>query len=406
MYLRKKHLRWAVAAVLPVAAAAIAVAMTAWGLRVRGHARAAAAELESRLRCRAVVTALRPTGPASAVAGAVDLAWTAGGGRLALRMEDIKAESNAYGCHVRAARGILALEGPAPLETLAALNQRLVQPAGAPGLASLVVERLDVRLDVGGRMLRTSIQAVALSNMTAYTVTLVRPETKNAALLGRGEDTLLRKLAVMRLNPASERGVLEYVKADIVSLALGRTAAGEPRADAAIAGALDLEAEYEPADPARPAHLRAALRDLDLEPWTRSMPGGPMTGRAALLLSCDRPAHGPAELELRLDSGGGQISPALLEWLETLPAGLKAGATAGGGPLEFTGLCLRVRVTGNRARFEGPADAGGMAPIMTARVGGVEVPLVRASSRQFDVQEAWPPLAQALGLDGAGPLVD
>jgi hypothetical protein len=405
MPLRKKHVRWTLAALLVLAVCAAALAMTLYGLHLRtGYARGLKAELESRLRCAAEVTGLRPQGLSAAVADDITLTWTAAGGRLVLRLSNVKAESNAYGWYVRAGRGHLALDGPAPLETLAALNQRLVQPEeGGTHLVSLVVERLDVRLNAGGRVLRTELQAMALSNLTAYTVTLCRPHAGKGPMRGPSDEPLPRRpLVCLRLAPASERGLFESVKADIGGLPLGRpeTDAGKPAADV-ITATLDLDADWSAgAPPTAGNRVRAVFHDLDLAAWTAGVPGGPVTGAAALTLACVRPAAGPDEVEVCLESDGGRLSPATLQWLTALPAGLASAAPAGADPVEFSRASVRCLIVDHRARFEGTTDASGTLPLATTRLMGMTIPLVQASVQPFDVREVWPRVAKALGLDG------
>jgi len=413
MPLRKKHVRWTLAAILVLLACAVALAMTLYGLHLRtGYARGLKAELESRLRCAAEVTGLRPQGLSAAVADDITLTWAAAGGRLVLRLSDLRAESNAYGWYVRAGRGQLALDGPAPLETLAALNQRLVQPVeGGTHLVSLGVERLDVRLDAGGRTLRTELQAGALSNMTAYTVTLCRPQAGKRPMRGPGDE--VPPPVCLRLNPASGRGLFESLKADIGGLPLGRPAtdAGKPAAEV-ITATLDLDADWNAAaPPAAGNRVRAVFHDLDLAAWTRGVPGGPVTGAAALTLACVRPAAGPDEAEVCLESDGGRLSPATLQWLGTLPAGLTSAAPAGAdparqgdaaaSPVEFNRAAVRCLIVDRRARFEGTTDSSGTLPLVTTRLIGMTVPLVQASVQPFDAREVWPMVAKALGLDGA-----
>ncbi|MCX5655923.1 MAG: hypothetical protein NTY65_14885, partial [Planctomycetota bacterium] len=323
--------------------------------------------------------------------------WTAGGGRLVLRLSGLKAESNVYGWYVRAARGRLTLEGPSPMETLAALNQRLIQPEGSPRLMSLVVERLDVRLNAGDRILRTEVLALALSHATAYDVTAFSLD----AFKGPSSEPP-PPLVSLRLNPASERGLFEYVKADFKGLPLGRPArktAGVSTADF-VTGILDLDADYSAAaSPASAAKARAVFHDLDLAAWTKKMPGGPLTGTGTLTLAYERKARGPEELSVDLESSGGSMTPAMLEWLETLPANLRAAKTAGPAAVEFDRLAVRCRIIGHRGWFEGPADPIIGVPLATSGLLGVDLPIVRASEQPFDAREVWPPLAKALGFE-------
>jgi hypothetical protein len=401
MPLRKKHVRWILAGLLMAAVLVPLAALVLYGFRMSGDAmgRDLAAQLESRLRASAQVEGVRPTGPSTAVADEVTLTWKAGGGRLVLRLSGLKAESNVYGWYVRAARGRLTLEGPSPMETLAALNQRLIQPEGSTRLVSLVVERLDVRLNAGGRILRTEVLALALSRATAYDVTAYRPD----AIKGPSRKLTASPLVSLRLNPASERGLFEYVKADFKGLPLGRPAkeaAGVPAADF-VAGKIDLDADYSAAaSPASDAKARAVFHDLDLAMWTKNAPGGPLTGAAALTLAYDRKARGPEELRVDLESSGGSVTPAFLGWAETLPASLRAGKPAGPAAMEFDRLAVRCRIVGNRGWFEGPADPAGGVPLATSRLLGIDLPLLRAPSHPFDAREVWPPLAKALGLEG------
>ena len=401
MPLRKKHVRWILTGLLMAAVLVPLAALAIYGLQISGDSfgRDLAAHLESRLRASAQVTGARPTGPSTAVADEITLTWTAGGGRLVLRLWDVKAEANRYGWYPRAARGQLTLDGPAPLETLAALNERLVQPEGTTRLVSLVVERLDVRLNAGGRVMRTEVCASALSNMTAYTVTVYRPD----AFKGPSTEPQASPLVSLRLNPASERGLFEHLKADFKGLPLG----GRPNADEGVrgadfvAGTLDLDADYSAAaSPATAAKVRAVFRNLDLAAWTKNAPGGPLTGTGTLTLAYERRARGSEELRVDLESDGGRMTPAFLDWAETLPANLVAGKPAGSAALEFDRLAVRCRIVGSRGWFEGPIDPGGGVPLATSRLLGIDLPLVRASSHPFDAREVWPPLAKALGLSG------
>jgi hypothetical protein len=216
-------------------------------------------------------------------------------------------------------------------------------------------------------------------------------------------DGIAPSLVELRLNPASERGLFESVKADIGGLPLGRPAtdAGKPAADV-ITATLDLDADWNAAaPPAAGNRVRAVFHDLDLAAWTRGVPGGPVTGAAVLTLACVRPAAGPDETEVCLESDGGRLSPATLRWLGTLPAGLASAAPAGDDPVEFSRASVRCLIVDRRARFEGMTDASGTLPLVTTRLAGVPVPLLHASAQPFDSREVWPMVAKALGLDGA-----
>ena len=394
MPLRKKHVRRIVAALLVVGVLGPTIALFVYGVGMRGSAygSAVAAELESHLRCKADVTNARPTGPSTAAAETVELAWATGQGTLTLRLDDLTAESNVYGWYVRAARGRLVLAGAGPAETLAALNQRLVQPAGSTRLMSLIVERIELVLDTSGRRLRTEVRAAAVSNMTTYTVSLYAPDT------GKGpsaEAAEAKPLASLRLRPTSGRGVFESLKADAKGLPLG--GAG-PSDVTDIHATMDLAADWGQTDGrTKASSVRLMLRGLDLAPWTRGTPGGPVTGTCDFALAYAQPAQGAPEADIFLDSGDGRISAATLGWLADLPAGLRAAPLAGAGMIDFDRITLRCRAAGGRGEFE----ASG-APLVATRFLGVPVPLLWSSGKPFEVREVWPAVRDALGLGAAG----
>jgi hypothetical protein len=123
------------------------------------------------------------------------------------------------------------------------------------------------------------------------------------------------------------------------------------------------------------------------------------------MLACVRPAAGLDEAEVCLESDGGRLSPATLQWLGTLPAGLTSAAPAGADPVEFSQAAVRCLIVDCRARFEGTTDSSGTLPLVTTRLMGMPVPLVQASVQPFDSREVWPMVAKALGLDGPPPVV-
>jgi hypothetical protein len=401
MPLRKKHVRFILAGALTAAVLVPLAALVLYGFRMSDDAmgRDLAARLESRLRAGAKVTGVRPTGPCSATTDRVELTWAAAGGRLVLVLEDIMAERNAYGWAVRAARGRLTLDGPSPVETLAALNQRLVQPPASTDLASLAIERLQMRLDAGGRGLRTDVRAIASPSMAMYTISLYRPRGGKGPAHDAADETAGRAIAMLRLDTAAAQGLLESLHVDAKGLPLGRSppmSGGAGKADADIAATLDLAADWSRTASA----ARAVFHELDLAAWTKKTPGGPLTGAAALTLVYERKARGTEELQVDLESDGGRMTPAFLAWAETLPASLRAPRPAGPAAVDFDRLAVRCRIVGNRGWFEGPTDPAGGVPLATSRLLGVDLPLVRASSHPFDAREVWPSLARALGLEG------
>jgi len=159
---------------------------------------------------------------------------------------------------------------------------------------------------------------------------------------------------------------------------------------------------YAAAEPqTEPAALRIAVNQLDLARRTAGVPGGPVEGTGNLALAWTRPPQGNTELVATLEATDGRISPQTLRWLESLGAGLRGPRPEPTAPVAFDRLGVRCRVVGDRGWFEGPADSAGGIPLMTVRVLGVPVPVVRASGQPFDVRAVWPALAKTLALDAA-----
>jgi hypothetical protein len=402
MPLRKKHVRRIVviALMLGVFLPLVGLAAYAVSLRSGAYGRAVAAGLESRLRCTATVTGARPTGPSTAAADAVELTWQADQGRLTLRLEGLKAESNAYGWYVRAARGSLSHTGHGPAETLAALNQRLVQRPSSTQLVSLVVDRLELRLDMGNRSAKTEVRAAVQSNATAYAVTFFDPAAFEAAARTTAGEVKTHPLATLRLNPTSERGVFESLQADARQVPLACTVAGTPASHGDLS--MDVAAAWDPsAAPSRPATIQVVLHFADMAAWTKAVPGGPITGKGDLALACTRSARGPAEWLVGVEAKGGRLAPETLAWLSGLGAGLRTAKLGGAAPLDYDLIAVTCRATGDRARFEGRPDSTGGIPLVTTRLLGVELPLLWASPRSFSTSEVRPALEQALGLEAA-----
>jgi hypothetical protein len=335
-----------------------------------------------------------------------------------VQIQDLKAERNAYGWCVRAARGGLTLIGPDPAETLAALNQRLVQVEAAPRLMSLEVGELQVHLAVGGQAAEATVRATAVSNEQEYSIALSPPALVRTAGTA--------PFVFIRLNAVSAGGVFDGLRADVTGVRLKhagpRGMGGPGNADLCT---LDFSADWRWPDPgaagvppatARAApvpggpegtkpqteRLRVALHDTDLAAWTQSLPGGPVTGKGELTIAYERPKKRQPELTVRLESKGGRIAPPTLEWLETIGAGLVTAKPDGTSPVEFERLSLTCRVVGDQGHFEGEADQAGGIPLMTTPLPDMAPPLVRATPGAFDTRDVWPPVRQALGLDAAG----
>jgi len=404
MPLRKKHVRRLVLVLVFVGVLGPLAGLAAYAVWLRGggYGRALAAELESRLRCEAAVCGVRPTGPATAAADQVTLAWAAGTGRLTLDLKGVTAESNAYGWYVRAAQGAATLAGPDPAGTLAAINQRLVQRGGPGPLVSLVVDRLALRLNPPGRVLETEVRAVGLSRMDTLSISLhPMPHGRAPSRQAADESEAARPLAVLRLKAGSERGVFDGLHADARGLSLGPGRRGARQSPGAagkpVRGSLDVASDWHwPQADARKTSLRVTWHDLDLAEWTGGMPGGPVAGKGEGSLAYVRPAGGPADLRVTLDCGRGSISADTLAWLAGLPAGLQAAGTRLSGRTDFDRLSLKYHAAGDRGEFEGAADSSDRIPLIVGRIGGEEIVILSASARAVDARDLWPPIEEAL----------
>jgi len=408
MPLRKKHVRRIVFALLVVGILGPAAALVLYGLHVRGGAYGRAVEqtLVWRLRCDATVLGARPTGPSTAVADAVRLLWTTADGNLTLRLEDVRAESSAYGWYVTAARGNLSLAGTDPQAALAALNQRLVHVEHPSQLMAIKIERLGLALDLGFLNIERDARTLALSNMTVFLVSLFDPQapkrTTRSTLTEADLD--LGLLATVRLNPTSEKGVFDGLHAALKDVPLGsiRKALvhGSDTADDETRGTADVTVDWHwPDADADTAAVTVTAHGLDLSQWTEALPGGPVTGMADLDVRYAKPRQGPPALTLHLKSDGGAINGETLAWLEGLRAGLHAPAGADQvKTARVDRLDTQFTLVGNRAWYAGERDEWGAIPILTVRLFGVDVPLLRAGARPFDASGLWPALSEGLGL--------
>lgn len=405
MPLRSQHIRWTVFAVVVIGVLTPIVLLSVHAFQLGGGAygKAVTAELASRLRCEAVVRGARPTGPGAAAADEISLIWPAGNGRLAVRLKNVTAESDAYGWHVTAAQGAATLSGPSPAATLAALNQRLVQAEGGMPLASLAIDRLTLGLSAGGRLLDTDVRAAGQANMQVFAISFFAPGHAKAATGKTGGKAQAEKpLATLRLDSTSPHGVFQALRADVKDLTLGgRRGSREPdAAGTPVRASLDIVADWNRPEKGRQADtVTLTARDLDLQEWTDRMPGGPVRGTAGVTLACVRPAGGQTRTTLAVDSiGGGTISAETLEWLRGLPAGCRGFGGKLKGNVTFDRLSIRCGLAGDRGRFEVPFDALARQPLVSTRTLGRDVPLLWAAGGTFDAGDLWPPLAQGLGL--------
>jgi len=360
-------------------------------------------ELASRLRCKAHVRGAQPTGLKTAVASHVELLWRAGPGHLAVVLEDLEAEANAFGWYVRAARGTMILAGPDPAATLAALNQRLVQPSGhgtpaGPGaetpqdaaqaspLVSLVVERLDADLDLGLARLSGEVAAVALSDTRIFRVTIFPPLSEEA--VRSSTDSLLapKWTVAVLLDPASDRGVFGGLKVDAkdVPAAEIRELLGEPEEEASrTAGTFDVSVRWHwPEGEVDKATVAVRGRDLELADWTRNVPGGPITGKVQADADYTKTGAGPGQFQCTVKSdGGGLVSAETLRWLEeTLPS------AHGYGELLTDSIGYERLAVNFRTTAEGLgclAEGDDSTPLLVTELSGEEVPILWVTAEPF-----------------------
>ncbi|HUU32293.1 MAG TPA: hypothetical protein VMY69_09360 [Phycisphaerae bacterium] len=397
MPLRKKHVRRLVLALLFVGVLGPLLAMIFYGLWLRGGAYGGAIEtaLASRLRCKAAVHGARPTGRAAAAVRTVDLVWDTASGRLAIHLDDVTATSDAYGWHVTAACGRLALESSHPAAALTALNQRLVQIDEASPIASMTVHRLTLRLDLGACTAETDVRAAARTNAAAFHVHLFPPDEETAD-----------PIASLRFQPASPHGIFDGLKADVQRLPLRSSA--PPTAEGAaettgaqVCGLLDLAADWRwPETHPAAATVQFAVHTLDPAPWTAALPGGPIRGEGTLEGTYTQSPEGPAELAVNLAIERGSIHAATVRWLEGLPAHLNGLGAVLRNRIGFDRFAWRCRTVGDQGEFEGEADSYGRIPLLMTRLFGCDVPLLWASAKPFDAGRLGPPLRRAL-LEGA-----
>jgi hypothetical protein len=409
MALRKKHVRRIVLALLVVGVLGPLVSLVVYAAWLRGGAygRALEAELASRLRCEATVCGARPTGVGAAAADSVDLSWTVGDGRLALHLGPIRAEHNSFGWYVTAGEGSLTLAGPAPWYALGALNQRLVQTDAAPRLMAVTVNRLKLDLDLDPLKVQSNMRAIGLSDLSTYQVLLLPPDQEGGLARHTADEVdALQPTAMLRLDPTSGRGVFAglrlQAKAAPLSTLRGMLKNASAKAGPPVRGTADVavdwrwpEARPKAAAP-RTASIEVRSHQLNLGEWTQGIPGGPIAAAAELAVTCLGDRQGPLSMEVLLTAGPGTMSDETVRWLAGLPAGIAAAGPITAKTVAFDRLTLRCRIVGDRGQFGGARDPDGTIPIMTCRILGVEVPILKASGRPFDAKALWAALAPAL----------
>jgi len=142
--------------------------------------------------------------------------------------------------------------------------------------------------------------------------------------------------------------------------------------------------------------FRVGLDHSDMARWTKSLPGGPITGEAELAVTYAKGCQGVPATEVVLKSGAGTLNDETLRWLAGLPAGMAAAGPISAKTIAFDRLSLRCRIVGDRGQFEGPRDATGAIPLVTCRLFGVDVPILKASARTFDAGALWAALKPVL----------
>jgi len=423
MPLRKKHVRRIVLVLLFAFVLGPLLGLTLYGLWVRrgGYEGQIETELETRLRCKARVRGARPTGFKTAAADEVDLIWRAGGGQLAIRLDGVDAEANRFGWYINAANGAVSLDGPNPAETLAALNQRLVQVDGEARLMMVRVASLDVALDLGPATVAGTCFAVASSDADSTWVVNFRPKD---FMVGpaRALEADVKPFAVLTLNAASDGGVFGGLKVDVKDVQIASILRPPSRganggSDGKAAGVLDLAINWRRPETAPHTGRRAEtvavaarVHDLDLADWTRGMPGGPVTGKAELAVEYSKSRGAAGQLVISLVSEeGGQVSGETLRWLQERSAGFGGAGRLLPGRIGYDHLAVRYRIVGGRVWVEGklaaPAvslfgQADGAVPILTTRLFGADVPLLWASPEVVDASDLWSVVCEAAG---AGP---
>jgi len=403
MPLRKKHIRISVTVLLVAGVVGSLAALLAYGLHVRGGAydRALAEALASRLRCEAHAERVRPTGLDSVAADRVHLVWTAGGGRLTLALEDVRAVRNPDGATwtVTAATGRLALAGEDGPATLAALNQRLVQVEADVPVTFLYVNRLHTALVLDPLRVSREVTAVMASDEEGLEVRLHDLEAMHSREL---VTEALRPLASLRLAPASQGGVFAGFHADLACKASEvRRAFGMPTrgAEAKAAGqvAVTLDWLWPEADPDA-ATVSVMVPDLDLAAWTAATPGGPIEGTGTLAVNYRQDRRGETTVAVRLAAANGTIRGPTLAWLDALPGLAWGWGEALPDRVAFDRLAVAFEMKGGRGRFLGTPDRWGGVPVLAMDLMGREVPLLRASPEPFDATGLWSALSSGLGV--------
>jgi hypothetical protein len=399
MPLRKKHVRRVLTVVLMAGVLGPLAALAVWGLWLRGGMdNALKAQLESRLRCKAKVRGAKPAGLGAATVSEIEMTWEAGAGKLIFLLHgvDAKAGEEPETWNVTAASGSMDLSGPQPLETLAALNQRLVQADARQPIAAFNVEDLRLGLDTDRLIVtdRVKLESYAVKKGT-FVVNLTRRAGPNGA---PNESTE----ATVQLNAASPDGLFRAATVDVHGfparqIVLKRGDARNDRSERA--GVLDPVRLTWPA-PGKgkrpPCQFDFTAQGLALADWTEGLRGGPVSGTADVAVAWKRESDKPAALDVSVTARDGRLEADALQALTTFPGGIFGAGKLLKGPVAYGRAAWVVRVTGNEARFMGDADLWGRIPLLEVRVFGYAVPVLWASSVPFDASATWPRFEEGL----------
>lgn len=349
MPLRKRHVRRFLALALMVCVLGTLGALAIYGFWFRGggYDQALKAELETRLRCQATVAGVRPTGLGTAEASEVALTWEAAGGRLVLGLSRLAAKA----CEtpgqwdVSADGGILRLEGPRPLETLSALNQRLVQADGPTPVRSLSVDTLRVVLETDRIAVTDIARAEADVNRKGFAA------VRFMRLAGPNGQPNEAPDAVLNLRPASPEGVFNGFTADVGDFPARRIVSQRSRTKNAK-GKIDVDVDW-PATGRKPVFIEIGARELEMADWTGSVPGGPVAGTLEVTLVYRKAREKRAELDVRLTVRDGRMSAMRFAGWRDFQAGRTRGPVRARSPL--TSTTCRSACTPSATRRVSPA---------------------------------------------------
>jgi len=389
MPLRKRHVRRSVALGLGVLVLGGLGWLAVWGVWLQGggYDHDVAAALKARLRCRTVtVTGARPTGLDVAEATKVSLEWEAAGGRLVFDLDGVSAQSGgeSKAWDVAAATGTLRLEGPRPMETLAALNQRLVQDEGATALGHLRVGTLAWTLEPDRLAASDYVTAEATAEEDGRMVVRMRRRGDVAVTPATRAAPGEKPEIVLSLRPTSPEGIFGGLTIDVRRFPASRIVLkGAAAPPAQVKGLIGVSVDW-PADPGEAAFLELSARGLTLADWTSTIPGGPAAGTADLDVLYRRPPNKPAEWEVLFNLRNGRLTVDTLRWMEGLPGGLHAAAAQHTEAMKFGVLSGGLRSIGAAAHFTGKTDPFGHVVLTSGRLFGRLLPLVWAPTTPFD----------------------